>query len=87
MQAYRETLDWMYASPDALRLYAEFAGTSDANAKRIRDEFFAKEMLDPDRISGVEALMADGVKFKFIAAPLTADQLARAIQIPPRRGS
>ena len=39
-------------------------------------------MLWPDKISGLDALMQDGVKFKYLAAPLTAAQLGEAIQIP-----
>jgi len=31
---------------------------------------------------GIDALMADAVTQKFIAAPLTADQLKELIQIP-----
>jgi hypothetical protein len=32
---------------------------------------------------GVDAIMADGVKLKFLDAPLTKAQLAELIQIPP----
>ena len=31
---------------------------------------------------GLDALMADAVTFKYIAAPLTKDQLAALIRIP-----
>jgi NitT/TauT family transport system substrate-binding protein len=36
-----------------------------------------------DAISGVDAIMADGVKLKFLDAPLTKAQLGELIQIPP----
>jgi NitT/TauT family transport system substrate-binding protein len=81
MQAYRETLDWMYASPDAIRYYAEFAGVPEAIARDTRDKFFPKTMLMPGTISGLDEVMADGVKFKFLSAPLTAAQLSQVIQI------
>jgi NitT/TauT family transport system substrate-binding protein len=84
MSAYRETIDYMYADPGAAAAYAEFAGTTEAAAKRIRDEFFPKALLDPDRISGMDALMGDAVTFKAIPMPLTDDQLRQLIQIPPR---
>ena len=29
MQAYRETVDWMYSSPEALKIYAEYSGLPD----------------------------------------------------------
>jgi NitT/TauT family transport system substrate-binding protein len=85
MAAYRETVEWMYTSPQAIDDYAAFANVQPATAKRVRDEFFPKAMLLPDEIKGLPQVMADGVEFKTIDAPLSADQLARLIQIPPRR--
>ena len=82
MQAYRETVDWMYSSPQAMTEYAQFANISEDLAKRIRDEFFSKAMLVPDRIQGIDALMADAVEFKNISAPLTKEQLNELLQIP-----
>ena len=82
MQAYRETLTWMYTSPDAIHIFADYAGVPDAIAASTREEFFPKAMLDPDHIKGLDAVMSDGVKFKFLSAPLTKEQLAQAIQIP-----
>jgi NitT/TauT family transport system substrate-binding protein len=35
-----------------------------------------------DTISGIDAIMADGVKLKFLDAPLTKEQLSELIQIP-----
>jgi NitT/TauT family transport system substrate-binding protein len=82
MQAYRETVDWMYSSPQAMTEYAQFANISEDLAKRIRDEFFSKAMLVPDKIQGIDALMADAVEFKNISAPLTKEQLNELLQIP-----
>ena len=42
MKAYRETVDAMYADPNALKLYADFVGITEAKAKRTRDDFFPK---------------------------------------------
>lgn len=81
MQAYRETLDWMYASPDAIKIYAEFAGVSPEVATLTREQFFPKSALDPDRIVGLESVMEDGVRLKFLAAPLTKEQLDKAVQL------
>ena len=81
MQAYRESLDWMYSSPDAIPTFAKFAGVSEDVAKRTRDQFFPKAALDPNRISGLDSLMADGVAFKFLPAPLTPAQLSQLIQV------
>jgi NitT/TauT family transport system substrate-binding protein len=84
LQAYRETIAWMYSDPTALKAYAEFAGVSEALAKRVRDEFFAKEMLWPDEIKGLDAVMQDAVNFKYMGQPLSKEQVAELVQIPPR---
>jgi NitT/TauT family transport system substrate-binding protein len=85
MKAYRETVDWMYADPNALKTYAEFAGVSEATAQRTRDDFFAKEAVNPDRVIGLDVIVKDAVELKFTAAQLTREQLAELIQIPPRQ--
>jgi NitT/TauT family transport system substrate-binding protein len=82
LQAYRETVDWMYASGDALQDYAAFAGIPLATAKQVRDEFFPKEIVLPERVIGLDALMADAVTFKYVSAPLTKQQIADLIRVP-----
>lgn len=84
MAAYRETLDWMYTSDDAIKAYGEFTKQTPTVAKRVRDEFFPKALMSPDAMMGMDALMADAVKFKSIAQPLTEAQLKELIRIPPR---
>jgi NitT/TauT family transport system substrate-binding protein len=85
LAAYRETVDWMYSDPSALKVYADFAGITEAKAKRIRDQFFPKSSVLPDEITGLDLIMPDAVDLKFIAAPLSKEQLATLIQIPPRK--
>lgn len=82
LQAYRETIDWMYAGDDALKSYAAFAGVPFATAKQVRDEFFPKDIMQPEKVMGLEALMGDAVTFKYIKAPLTNEQVADLIRIP-----
>jgi NitT/TauT family transport system substrate-binding protein len=84
MKAYRETVDWMYSDPAALKAYAEFAGITEAKAKRIRDGFFPKASVSPDEITGLDLVVPDAVNLKFTAAPVTKEQLAELIRIPPR---
>ena len=81
LAAYRDTIDWMYAGPEAIAVFTQFAGISESAAKRTRDEFFPKAALDPGIITGLPDMMADAVQFKFLQAPLTQDQLAQVIQI------
>ena len=84
VQAYRETIDWMYESADALTFFSEMAEIAGPTAKRVRDEFYSKSMLDPDRIVGLDAVMGDAVNFRYIAHPLTRRQLDELFQVPPR---
>ncbi len=79
MAAYRETVDAMYADEAMLKDYAVFAGIPEAVARQTRDQFFPKTAIDPDRIQGLDAVMEDGVRFKFMTAPLTAEQLSRVV--------
>ncbi len=75
LQAYRETLDWMYSDPAALKAYAEWVGISETLAKEVRDQFYPKENLRLDRLSGLDEAMADAVSLKFLPAPLTKAQI------------
>src|SRR5947207_2088260 len=85
MKAYRETIDWMYSNdPAALKTYADFVGIPLEMAKRTRDEFFPKAAVDPDKIVGLDVIVKDAVDLKYTAAPLSREQLAELIQIPPR---
>ena len=51
----------------------------------MRDDFFPKALVWPDRVSGIDALQQDGVTFKYLREPLTKEQLAEVIQIPKPR--
>jgi NitT/TauT family transport system substrate-binding protein len=82
MKGYRESIAYMYSdNPQVMKDYGEFAGVSEAVAKRVRDDFFPKSLVDPDEIHGLDALMAEAVTLKFIAAPLTKEQVAELLQI------
>jgi ABC-type nitrate/sulfonate/bicarbonate transport system substrate-binding protein len=85
MRGYRDSLAWIYSSSEGVKAYAAFAKLSEATAKRALQEFLPAAAVDPDRISGLEEVMADAISFKFIAAPLSKDKLAELIQIPERR--
>ena len=86
MDGYRETIEYMYSdNPQVFKDYAAFVQVPEAMAKRVRDEFFPKALVNPDKIEGVESVMNEAVHLKFINAPLTQKQLDELIQIPPRR--
>jgi NitT/TauT family transport system substrate-binding protein len=83
--AYRETLDWLYSSPDAVKAYAAWSGLAERLARQAPD-FITKDSIDPIRIVGLEDMMTDAVKFKYIPAPLTREQLAVLVQVPRQNG-
>jgi NitT/TauT family transport system substrate-binding protein len=84
MQATRDATEWLYTDPAALKMYGEFANLPDSVVRRVRD-FIPMETMSPDRIVGMEQIIADAVKFKFIPAALTAEQVKQLVQIPPPR--
>jgi NitT/TauT family transport system substrate-binding protein len=82
VQAYRDSLQWMYATPEGLKAYAEWAHVSEATARQVRDLFYPKENMLVDHVSGLDSLMADAVAFKYLAAPLSPAQLSELFRIP-----
>jgi len=83
MKAYRETIDFMYTDA-GLKVYADWLNIPEAKARRTRDDFFPKESIDPDRITGLDTIVKDAVALKFTPYELTKEQLAELIQIPRR---
>jgi NitT/TauT family transport system substrate-binding protein len=83
MKAYRETIDFMYTDA-GLKVYADWLKIPEAKARRTRDDFFPKDAVNPDRITGLDSIVKDAVALKFTANELTKAQLAELIQIPPR---
>ena len=78
--AYKDTLEWMYSNPAALKIFSEFTNLPERVVGKVR-ELVPKETLAPDRIVGVDQIIAEAVSMKFLAAPLTADQVKELIQI------
>ena len=86
MDAYRESVDYMYGdNPQVIKDYAEFVGVPEATARRVRDEFFPKELVNPDEIKGLDVIIPEAVSLKYTATPLTKEQLSELIQVPPRK--
>jgi NitT/TauT family transport system substrate-binding protein len=82
LKAYDETVDWMYASPEAVPRYLAFSGLSEPAVRLMLKEFIPRESLQTGRVMGIEESMQDAVQFKFLAAPLTSAQLKELIQVP-----
>jgi NitT/TauT family transport system substrate-binding protein len=81
MRAYRETLDWMYASPDAVARYVEFSKLPLPAVQIMLQDFIPKESLQTETIAGLDQSMEDAIQFKFLNSPLNEKQLGELIQI------
>jgi len=64
----------MYSDLAALKSYAEWVNVPETLAKEVRDQFYPRENLRLDRLSGLDEAMADAVNMKFLPAPLTKAQ-------------
>lgn len=84
MEAYRETINYMYTDPKALKVYADWLNITEVKAKRTRDDFFPRSAVEPDKIVGLDTIVKDAVALKFTATEMTKAQLDDLIQIPPR---
>jgi NitT/TauT family transport system substrate-binding protein len=82
MQGYRDAIDWMYSDPAAVVAYEEFSHVRHELMAKIRDQYFPKSTLWPDDIRGLDLVLADSLKNKFIAKPLTAEQVKDMIKMP-----
>jgi NitT/TauT family transport system substrate-binding protein len=82
LQAYREVVDWMYSDKAAIKAFADWARIPEEIAQLAPNDYYPKDNVLPDRIEGLELAMADAASFKYIAAPLSKDQLAKLILVP-----
>ena len=84
VKAYRESVDWMYSDPKAVALYAQKLKVNEGLIKESIAEFHTKAAMQSDKMADLDGAVADAVKLKFLDAPLTKEQLAEFLQIPPR---
>jgi NitT/TauT family transport system substrate-binding protein len=81
LQAYRETIDWMYREAAALEIYADYARLPESQVRNVRD-YIPQAAIDPGRIAGMSEIIADAVQLRFITAPLTEPQTRELVQMP-----
>jgi NitT/TauT family transport system substrate-binding protein len=85
MDAYREAVDWMYADPKAVEMYSVKIKRPIELLKESMAKFQPKEALQTDKFSDLDGAIRDAVKLKFLEKPLTKEQIAELMQIPPRK--
>ena len=83
-KGYREAVDWMYADPKALAMYSEQVKQPvDILAESLK-EFHPKSAMQTEQMADLDGAVKDAVALKFLDAPLTKEQLAEFLQIPPK---
>jgi NitT/TauT family transport system substrate-binding protein len=80
-RAYKDTVEWMYSDPAALKHFSDYSGLPEKVVRRVR-ELIPKETMSPDRVVGMDQIISEAVTMKFLPAPLTAEQVKELIQIP-----
>ena len=85
VEGYREAVDWMYADPNAIKMYAAKMKLDENLIRDSIKEFHPKAAMQTDEMKDIDGIQRDAVKLKFIDAPLSKEQLAQLIQIPPRK--
>jgi NitT/TauT family transport system substrate-binding protein len=85
MEAYREAVDWMYSDPKAVEMYSVKIKRPIELLKESMDKFQPKETMQTDKFEDLDGAIADAVKLKFLEKPLTKEQIAELLQIPPRK--
>jgi NitT/TauT family transport system substrate-binding protein len=85
MAGYKETIDYMYSSPEALSMYAEIGNIPPSIAEKMKT-LVPKESTNPDQIVGMNSVVAEAVATKFLSAPLTTEQVSELVQMknPPK---
>jgi NitT/TauT family transport system substrate-binding protein len=84
-KGYREAVDWMYADPKALAMYSEKVKQPVDILTESLKEFHPKSAMQTEQMADLEGAIKDAVLLKFLDAPLTKEQLAEFLQIPPAK--
>jgi len=84
MAGYRDAVDWMYSNPDAVKAFSQKTHIDEDLVRQSMAEFQPKAALQTDTMADLDGAIRDAVKLKFLDKPLTPEQIADFIQIPPR---
>ncbi|NWG23236.1 MAG: ABC transporter substrate-binding protein [Pseudorhodoplanes sp.] len=85
VRAYREAVEWMYADPRALGMYAAKMKLDEGLLRSSLKSFFPKEAMQTEEMKDIGGVVSDAVKLKILEAPLASERLAEFVQIPARQ--
>ncbi|MGQ0664235.1 MAG: ABC transporter substrate-binding protein, partial [Pseudomonadota bacterium] len=80
IKAYQRTIDWAYAGPEVLGIYAKLAEVAPALADQVRTAYLPKAALALDKIGNVELSVQQAVDAKRLEKPLTAEQVKEMLR-------
>ena len=85
MDAYRESIDWMYSDPKAVEMYSKKVHQPIAVLKESMEKFQPKDSVQSTEFKDLDGAVRDAVKLKFLDKPLTKEQLSELIVTPPAK--
>ena len=83
-KGYREAVEWLYADPKALEMYSAKVNQPVDLLRESLQEFHPKSAMQTETMADLEGAVKDAVALKFLDAPMTKEQLAEFLQIPPK---
>jgi NitT/TauT family transport system substrate-binding protein len=84
VKGYREAVDWMYADAKALDMYSEKMKLPVDLLRSSMNEFHPKVAMQSEKMEDIDGAVKDAVTLKFLDGPLSKEQLAEFLQIPPK---
>jgi NitT/TauT family transport system substrate-binding protein len=83
-KGYREAVEWLYADPKALEMYSAKVNRPVDLLRDSLQEFHPKSAMQTETMADLEGAVKDAVALKFLDTPMTKEQLAEFLQIPPK---
>jgi len=81
VQAYQETIDWMYKDQRAVEMYAKEFNLPPDEIARLMPVFYPKSAFGIQPVNGIDRSVEQGLQFKRISKQPTDEQLAAAFDI------
>ena len=75
----------MYSDPKAIEMYAAKIKRPVELLKESMQKFHPKEAMQSDHMADLDGAIGTRSSSKFLDKPLTKEQIAELIQIPPRK--
>ena len=81
LQAYQETVDWMYRDPKAVEWFAEEAQSSLDEARRVKTDMYPEGAMKVGEVAGVDFSVKQGLAFNRLDRAPTAEELAKMFEV------